>query len=119
MECLVIRGGHRLQGDVAVKGAKNAALPIMAAMLLANGECTLRRVPRLQDVTVMAAVIRSLGLKIERVNGSLHASPAKVTSPEVPVGLMRQLRASNLVMGPLLGRYRYFRVPYPGGCAIG
>ncbi|CEP69509.1 UDP-N-acetylglucosamine 1-carboxyvinyltransferase [Moorella glycerini] len=119
MECLVINGGRRLEGSVAVNGAKNAALPIMAAMLLATGECTLRRVPRLQDVTVMAAVIRSLGLKIERSNTTLHVSPATVTLPEVPGELMRQLRASNLVMGPLLGRYHYFRVPYPGGCAIG
>ncbi|QGP92927.1 UDP-N-acetylglucosamine 1-carboxyvinyltransferase 1 [Neomoorella glycerini] len=119
MECLVINGGRRLEGVVAVNGAKNAALPIMAAMLLATGECTLRRVPSLQDVTVMAAVIRSLGLKIERSNTTLHVSPATVTLPEVPADLMRQLRASNLVMGPLLGRYHYFRVPYPGGCAIG
>ncbi|WXJ94418.1 UDP-N-acetylglucosamine 1-carboxyvinyltransferase 1 [Neomoorella carbonis] len=118
-ECLVINGGRRLEGTVTVKGAKNAALPIMAAMLLATGECTLRRVPNLQDVAVMAAVIRSLGLKIERSNTALYVSPATVTSPEVPAELMRQLRASNLVMGPLLGRYRYFRVPYPGGCAIG
>ncbi|GEA15024.1 UDP-N-acetylglucosamine 1-carboxyvinyltransferase [Moorella sp. E308F] len=118
-ECLVINGGRRLEGTVTVNGAKNAALPIMAAMLLATGECTLRRVPNLQDVAVMAAVIRSLGLKIERSNTALHVSPATVTSPEVAAELMRQLRASNLVMGPLLGRYHYFRVPYPGGCAIG
>jgi UDP-N-acetylglucosamine 1-carboxyvinyltransferase len=104
---------------VAVNGAKNAALPIMAAMLLATGECTLERVPRLLDVTVMAAVIRSLGLKLERSNSTILASPAKGIEPEVPAALMRQLRASNLVMGPLLGRCHYFRVPYPGGCAIG
>lgn len=119
MECLVINGGRRLEGAVAVNGAKNAALPIMAAMILATGECTLQRVPRLQDVTVMAAVIRSLGLKIERGDSILQVSAVTVAEPEVPAELMRQLRASNLVMGPLLGRYRYFRVPYPGGCAIG
>ncbi len=119
MEYLVINGGQRLEGTVAVNGAKNAALPIMAAMLLATGECTLERVPRLLDVTVMAAVIRSLGLKLERSNSTILASPAKVIEPEVPAALMRQLRASNLVMGPLLGRCHYFRVPYPGGCAIG
>jgi len=119
LEYLVINGGQRLEGTVAVNGAKNAALPIMAAMLLATGECTLERVPRLLDVTVMAAVIRSLGLKLERSNSTILASPAKVIEPEVPAALMRQLRASNLVMGPLLGRCHYFRVPYPGGCAIG
>ncbi|WP_258359335.1 UDP-N-acetylglucosamine 1-carboxyvinyltransferase [Moorella sulfitireducens (nom. illeg.)] len=118
-EHLVINGGRRLEGTVTVKGAKNAALPVMAATLLAAGECTLRRVPDLQDVAVMTDVIRSLGIKVERSNSTLHVCPGAATSPEVPAVLMRQLRASNLVMGPLLGRYHYFRVPYPGGCAIG
>ncbi|MDN5344239.1 MAG: UDP-N-acetylglucosamine 1-carboxyvinyltransferase [Clostridia bacterium] len=119
MAYLVINGGRRLEGSITVNGAKNAALPIMAAMLLATGECTLRRVPRLQDVTVMAQVIRALGLQVEREGSTLRVSPAPVITPAVPAELMRQLRASNLVMGPLLGRHRYFRVPYPGGCAIG
>lgn len=119
MEVLVINGGRRLEGAVVVRGAKNAALPIMAATLLATGECRLQRVPRLQDVSVMAAVIRSLGMKVERRGQELLVAPESPVTPEVPAELMRQLRASNLVMGPLLGRWHYFRVPYPGGCAIG
>ena len=119
MEVLVINGGQRLEGVVVVQGAKNAALPIMAATLLATGECRLQRVPRLQDVSVMAAVIRSLGMKVERRGEELLVAPESTVTPEVPAELMRQLRASNLVMGPLLGRWHYFRVPYPGGCAIG
>ncbi|AOQ23511.1 UDP-N-acetylglucosamine 1-carboxyvinyltransferase 1 [Moorella thermoacetica] len=119
MEVLVINGGQRLEGVVVVQGAKNAALPIMAATLLATGECRLQRVPRLQDVSVMAAVIRSLGMKVERRGDELLVAPESTVTPEVPAELMRQLRASNLVMGPLLGRWHYFRVPYPGGCAIG
>ena len=119
MEVLVINGGRRLEGVVAIQGAKNAALPIMAAMLLATGEFRLQRVPRLQDVSVMAAVIRSLGVRVERNDQELVVTPDPLLTPEVPAELMRQLRASNLVMGPLLGRMGYFRVPYPGGCAIG
>ncbi|WP_338835787.1 UDP-N-acetylglucosamine 1-carboxyvinyltransferase [Neomoorella thermoacetica] len=119
MEVLVINGGQRLEGVVVVQGAKNAALPIMAATLLATGECRLQRVPRLQDVSVMAAVIRSLGMKVEHRGEELLVAPESTVTPEVPAELMRQLRASNLVMGPLLGRWHYFRVPYPGGCAIG
>ncbi|OIQ09750.1 UDP-N-acetylglucosamine 1-carboxyvinyltransferase 1 [Moorella thermoacetica] len=119
MEVLVINGGRRLEGEVVVQGAKNAALPIMAATLLATGECRLQRVPRLQDVSVMAAVIRSLGMKVEHRGEELLVAPESTVTPEVPAELMRQLRASNLVMGPLLGRWHYFRVPYPGGCAIG
>lgn len=118
-ECLLIEGGRRLEGAVTVKGAKNAALPIMAATILATEDCTLFGVPNLQDVATMAAVLHSLGLKIERRADTLYVSPAEAIVPEVPVELMRQLRASNLVMGPLLGRYGFFRVPYPGGCAIG
>ncbi|WP_338825310.1 UDP-N-acetylglucosamine 1-carboxyvinyltransferase 1 [Moorella humiferrea] len=118
-ECLIIEGGRRLEGAVTVKGAKNAALPIMAATLLASEDCTLNGVPNLQDVATMAAVLHSLGLKIERRADTLHLRPAEAIVPEVPAELMRQLRASNLVMGPLLGRYHFFRVPYPGGCAIG
>ncbi|WP_338827827.1 UDP-N-acetylglucosamine 1-carboxyvinyltransferase [Neomoorella thermoacetica] len=119
MEVLVINGGRRLEGEVVVQGAKNAALPIMAATLLATGECRLQRVPRLQDVSVMAAVIRSLGMKVEHRGEELLVASESTVTPEVPAELMRQLRASNLVMGPLLGRWHYFRVPYPGGCAIG
>lgn len=122
MEFLIINGGHRLEGTVAVNGAKNAALPIIAATLLAKEECRLQRIPQLQDIIVMVKVIHSLGAKVENLeslNDSLSIIPAQVSALEVPAELMRQLRASNLVMGPLLGRYGYFRVPYPGGCAIG
>ncbi|BCV20889.1 UDP-N-acetylglucosamine 1-carboxyvinyltransferase [Moorella sp. Hama-1] len=119
MEVLVVNGGRRLEGAVTIQGAKNAALPVMAAMLLATGECRLQRVPHLQDVNVMVAVIRSLGVRVERSGQDLLVTPEARLTPEVPAELMRQLRASNLVMGPLLGRARYFRVPYPGGCAIG
>ncbi|NLW07120.1 MAG: UDP-N-acetylglucosamine 1-carboxyvinyltransferase, partial [Clostridia bacterium] len=119
MEHLLINGGRRLEGKIAVNGAKNAALPVLAATLLATQDCHLQRLPQLQDVRVMLEVIRSLGAKAEKHGDDLVVNPGGVFASEIPPRLMRQLRASNLVMGPLLGRYGYFRVPYPGGCAIG
>ncbi|MDK2820682.1 MAG: UDP-N-acetylglucosamine 1-carboxyvinyltransferase [Clostridia bacterium] len=116
---IVATGGRSLEGSIEVHGAKNAALPIIAATILATGECHLEGVPLLQDVVTMSNVIRSIGLGVEANGRELVIVPTPTVNPEVPSELMRKLRASNLVMGPLLGRYHYFRVPYPGGCAIG
>lgn len=119
MEYLLIEGGQPLLGEVAVQGAKNSALPIMAATILGTEESTLLGMPDLQDIKVMLQVLEAIGVEGGRWGEVLKLAPRKHLQPQVPSQLMRKLRVSNLVMGPLLARCGYFRVPYPGGCAIG
>ena len=119
MAKLEIAGGVRLEGEVEVSGAKNSILPIMAASLLGREPCCLLEVPRLADVSTMQEVLEFLGAKVSWVGRTLWLDPREVRPREVPPGLMRRLRASNLVMGAVLGRFREVRVAYPGGCAIG
>ncbi|HNV68228.1 MAG TPA: UDP-N-acetylglucosamine 1-carboxyvinyltransferase [Candidatus Ozemobacteraceae bacterium] len=120
MSRIVIEGGHRLSGVVRVGGGKNATLPIMAASILSAGPLVLENVPRLNDVDTMGKVINALGVNTERLpNGDwkLH-SPGGVRE-EAPYELVKAMRASFFVMGPLLARLKKARVPLPGGCAIG
>jgi len=118
-----VEGGTRLEGEVRVSGSKNATLPLMAAALLAEGPTTLRNVPDLADVTTLLQLLRTMGVEAERVPGAerhivrVHA-PENVV-PEAPYDLVRKMRASVLVLGPLLGRFGRARVSLPGGCAIG
>ncbi|GFN24073.1 UDP-N-acetylglucosamine 1-carboxyvinyltransferase [Thermanaeromonas sp. C210] len=119
MERLVIVGGNRLEGELRVSGAKNAVLPLIAATLLTRKPCVLEGVPDLRDVAVMMEVASFLGAEVKKEGESLYIHPAGAASREILPPLMRRLRASNLVMGPLLGRWHYFKVAYPGGCAIG
>jgi UDP-N-acetylglucosamine 1-carboxyvinyltransferase len=116
---LVIGGGTRVRGRVRVSGSKNATLPIMAACLLTRKECVLHQVPDLDDVKVMEDVLVSLGAKVKRENGTLIINTENITSYELPEHMSRKMRASNLVMGALLGRFGKARVSFPGGCAIG
>ncbi|MGE5390582.1 MAG: UDP-N-acetylglucosamine 1-carboxyvinyltransferase [Deltaproteobacteria bacterium] len=119
MDTLVIRGARSLQGQVKVSGSKNATLPIMAASLLSSGEVTLSGVPDLDDITVMAEVLRMLGAKVYRDEDAMVINARTISSIEVPESITRRMRASNLVMGALLARFAQARVAYPGGCAIG
>ncbi len=122
MDKLLIRGGRRLEGEVAISGAKNAALPELCAALLTAEPVTLTNVPRLQDVSTTLKLLRNMGAKAERSEAqpdvvSLDAS--EVTSPEAPYDLVKTMRASILVLGPLLARFGEATVSLPGGCAIG
>src|SRR5262249_20119091 len=114
-----IEGGPRLEGEVRVSGSKNATLPLMAAALLGEGATTLRNVPDLADVTTLLELLRTMGVDAHRVPGAerhvvrVHA-PANVL-PEAPYDLVRKMRASVLVLGPLLGRFGRARVSLPGG----
>ncbi|MDS1029579.1 UDP-N-acetylglucosamine 1-carboxyvinyltransferase [Bacillota bacterium LX-D] len=116
---LIVMGGNRLVGEIGVSGSKNAVLPIMAASLLTKGTCTLFNVPLLKDVLVMQKVLEHLGAKVTFENKVMIIDSRHVESKEVGENLMRQLRASNLVMGSLLSRFKKIKVSYPGGCAIG
>lgn len=119
MDRIVIQGGCRIRGRVAVSGSKNATLPIMAACLLSRKECILHKVPDLEDVRVMEEVLTRIGGRVKREDDTLIIQCRDVASCEIPDYLTRRMRASNLVMGALLGRFHYARVSYPGGCAIG
>lgn len=119
VERLVIRGGRRLTGTVSISGAKNAALPIMAATLLAEGESILHRVPNLRDIRMMQDILHGLGVRTVRDNSSLTVDTRAVTSASVGEQLSREMRASVFLMGALLGRCGEVSVSYPGGCAIG
>jgi UDP-N-acetylglucosamine 1-carboxyvinyltransferase len=119
MERLIVIGGKRLKGTVRVSGAKNATLPILAACLLSSGTVVINEVPGLLDVKVMKDVLTQLGVRIQCDGSTLIVDGAKVQTAEIAEDLMRKMRASNLVMGALLGRFGKVKVAYPGGCAIG
>jgi len=119
MDALVIRGGRQLSGRVEVSGAKNAALPVMAATLLAPGVHTLRNVPLLSDTRTMARVLEQLGARVEFRGHACKIDTSRIASFEAPYDLVRTMRASIYVLGPLLARFGAARVSLPGGCAWG
>jgi UDP-N-acetylglucosamine 1-carboxyvinyltransferase len=120
MDALVIEGGAPLSGGVAVSPAKNAVLPLMAAALLAPGTSRLRRVPRLADVRTLSRLLQHLGAQVEiEEGGGLRIDASQVGGREAPYELVKTMRASVLVLGPLVGRFGRARVSLPGGCAIG
>lgn len=117
---LRVRGGARLEGSVATHGAKNAALPIMAASLLAKGTVTLHRVPRITDVSVMWSLLEALGARIRyEGDNTVTIDASNVASYRAPYALVRKLAASFDVVGALLGRFGRAEVPLPGGCVLG
>ena len=120
MDKLRIAGGRPLQGEVRVSGAKNAALPIMCAALLTDQALALDNVPRLMDVRTMAKLLAQMGVRVgAQENGRLELQAAAVGHPEASYDLVKTMRASVLVLGPLLARCGRARVSLPGGCAIG
>ena len=120
MDKLLIRGGRPLHGDIAISGAKNAALPELCAALLTAEPVVLHNVPRLQDVATMLKLIRNMGVTAERDdNGTVRLSAGELHTPEAPYELVKTMRASVLALGPLLARFGRARVSLPGGCAIG
>jgi UDP-N-acetylglucosamine 1-carboxyvinyltransferase len=122
MDKLLIRGGRRLSGEVTISGAKNAALPELCAALLSAEPVTLANVPHLQDVSTTLKLLRNMGASAERIESHpdcVTIDAGRVTSPEAPYDLVKTMRASILVLGPLLARFGKARVSLPGGCAIG
>ena len=116
----MIRGGVRLDGTLNASGAKNAALPILAATLLCEDPCDLQRMPELRDITTMLTLLSSLGAEVKRTSaGALRVNAGLVDQLKAPYELVKTMRASILVLGPLLARFRKAEVSFPGGCAIG
>ena len=119
MDKIVIKGGERLIGEVGVSGSKNAALPLFAASLLAEGVTCLKNVPDLRDVQTIGKVLRNLGVSVSKDGETYRVDATAVTNHEAPYDLVKTMRASILVLGPLLARIRKATVSLPGGCAIG
>lgn len=118
MDKIIIRGGRRLAGEVKISGAKNAALPILASSLLTAEECTFRNIPDLRDVRTIRRLLGNMGVRMEG-QGTVKIQAAPLTSCEAPYDLVKTMRASILVLGPLVARLGEARVSLPGGCAIG
>lgn len=116
---LIIRGGKRLEGEIAVQGAKNSALPILAAAALCNGETTLYNCPRLTDCDAALRILTALGCSCRREGTSVSVNASALSSTTVPNSLMREMRSSIIFMGALLGRERQCTLSFPGGCEIG
>jgi UDP-N-acetylglucosamine 1-carboxyvinyltransferase len=119
MDKILINGGRRLAGDVEISGAKNAALPILAATLLTRGWNTFHNVPDLVDIASIKLLLKSLGVQVESAGGSVRLNADGMGNGEAPYDLVRKMRASILVLGPLLARLGRAKVSLPGGCAIG
>ena len=119
MEKIVIEGKNRLSGEVTVGGAKNAVLPIMAACILNDGENTISNVPDLADVRTMMELLETLGARCEYTDGELLVNSKTINRYKAPYDLVKTMRASVLVLGPLVARFKKAEVSLPGGCAIG
>lgn len=119
MDKFVIKGGHPLTGSIATGGSKNAALPALAAALLTAEPVILRRIPKVRDIRTMQRLLVDIGSKVEVGPDSVRIETPEITSPEAPYELVKTMRASSLVLGPLAARAGRARVSLPGGCAIG
>ena len=119
MAKIIVKKSGPLKGHVKIEGAKNAVLPIISATLLAEGKSVLQGVPDLKDVYVISELLKHLGAEVEYKDNTLIVDASNITTCEAPFELVRKMRASFLVMGPLLARFNHTKISMPGGCAIG
>ena len=119
MEVFRIQGGHSLSGKVQVSGSKNSSLPLFAACLLTSEECILENVPDLSDIRFMGEILTALGAEVEKLDSNKWRIQASSIEPRAPYGLVRKMRASVCLLGPLVARLRRAEIPMPGGCVIG
>ncbi len=118
MDKIIVHGGAALNGSVRISGSKNSALPILAATLLTKEPCVISRVPDLSDIHYMLTILSELGCEVERASGTVTVKAEKVLT-EAPYDIVRKMRASVCILGPLLGREKEATVSLPGGCVIG
>lgn len=119
MDKFIIHGGTPLEGEIAVSGAKNAALPALAACLLTSDRVTLERIPDVRDIRTMERLLAHTGARLKRAGGTVTIDAVDLSRPEAPYEVVKTMRASSLVLGPLVARCGRARVSLPGGCAIG
>ena len=119
MDRFIIQGGTPLEGTIAVSGSKNAALPALAACLLTPESVTLKHIPAVRDIKAMLNMVKHIGAEVCSQAGKIAIRAAEIRQPEAPYDLVKTMRASSLVLGPLVARCGRARVSLPGGCAIG
>lgn len=119
VSCYVINGGERLSGELCVQGAKNSALPILAAAVLVNGESVIHNCPDITDVDAAVRILRHLGCKVKREGSTLIVDSSNVDKYDIPDSLMRQMRSSVIFLGAIIGRMGVAELSSPGGCEIG
>ena len=119
MDSIIIEGGKQLCGEINISGAKNGALPIMAASLLTEGQMVLRNVPKLTDIETMSTLLKQHGSKISNNKNDLIIDNGNITNLIAPYDIVRKMRASVWVLAPLVARFKYAKVSMPGGCSIG
>ena len=119
MDVFIIKGGKTLSGEVFVSGAKNSALPVMAASILADSPCEIQGVPEIKDISTMAEILTCIGAKVSAEAGTVKIDPSGINNYTTPYDLVKQMRASIAVLGPMLGKFGKARVSHPGGCVIG
>ena len=119
MDKIVIEGGRRLKGEVKISGAKNAALPILVSSMLTDGQCVYSNVPDLKDINSIKLLLSTLGASVDTDGNTVKINAGGLNNHQAPYDLVRKMRASILVLGPLLARLKKARVSLPGGCAIG
>lgn len=119
MSKFIINGGKKLEGEVKISGSKNAALPILAATLLTDQPCVLKNVPDIEDIHTMLKILRSLGSEVEFKNHTVRIQTKHIKQENIDLKLGCKMRASVLLLGPLLARTGYAKLPYPGGCVLG
>lgn len=115
----VVTGGQRLSGEVKVQGSKNSSLPILAATILNGNKNIIEGIPKIKDMTVMLDILKLLGAEVEIKDHTVKIDTRNINSYEVPEDLMREMRSSIVLMGPILARFKKVKVSYPGGCEIG
>ena len=119
MDRLIIKGKSDLKGSIDIKGSKNSALPIMVSALLSKKPLKLKNIPKLDDIDNMSKLLRSYGAAIKSQKDSLEIKCHKITNVDADYDIVRKMRASILILGPLLARFGKARISLPGGCAIG
>ncbi|MED5451603.1 MAG: UDP-N-acetylglucosamine 1-carboxyvinyltransferase, partial [Candidatus Neomarinimicrobiota bacterium] len=119
MDFFEIEGKNQLFGDIQISGAKNAVLPLMVASILNNDELTISNVPNLSDSITMANLLRGMGSEVELSDGKIYINSQSINDPYAPYDLVRKMRASFYVLGPLLSKFGEAKVSLPGGCAWG
>lgn len=119
MQCFVVNGGRRLNGNIRVQGSKNSVLPILAATLLVNGESVIHNVPSLSDTRCTLKILKALGCRVRKEGSTVIINSENASGYEIPEALMREMRSSVVFLGAILGRHRQAVISAPGGCEIG
>jgi len=116
MSRLIVAGGNKLNGEIAIEGSKNAVLPVLAASILNRGENIIRNCPRLRDVEIMLEILKKIGCRVKAENDVIVINSENINETQIPVDLAAEMRSSIIFMGPMLARCGRVTISYPGGC---